>query len=119
MAAVHVLTLIVVFVAILVVAVWLMAVTYHLHQVSSRLNAILDAVNDVGEKTAVLDPVISEIAGDLAAGHEAVDGAVARLKDRHDYEEPAAREPARRDGAGEGPPGSVPSGPPPFTFTNY
>ena len=120
MAAVHVLTLIVVFVAILVVAVWLMAVTYHLHQVSSRLNTILADVVATAEKTAPLDAVVSEIASDLAAGHEAIEGAVQRLKERHNYQEPGQRgATTEADGAGKPAPGAVPAGPPPITFTNY
>jgi len=116
MAAVHVLTLLVVFVAILVVAVWLMAVTWHLFQVSSRLNTILADVVATAEKTGPLDEVVSEIAADLAAGHEAIEGAVARLKERHNYEEPARTPTPAGDREA---PGAIPSGPPPITFTNY
>ncbi len=121
MAAVHVLTIIVVLVAILVVAVWLIAVTYHLHHVSSRLNTILADVVAVGEKTAPLDEVVSEIAAELAAGHEAIEGAVGRLKQRHGYEEEPAQQAGRppQHDAGQPAPGAVPSGPPPITFTNY
>ncbi len=122
MAAVHVLTLIVVFVAILVIAVWLMAVTYQLGQVHSRLNTILGVVVDVGEKTAVLDPVISEIQGDLAAGHEAIAGAVQRLKERKGYQEPVQDERTSRPKPHQGgnpEAGAVPAGPPPITFTGY
>ena len=120
MAPVHVLTLLVVFVAILVVAVWLMAVTYHLYQVSTRLNTILADVVATGEKTAPLDAVVSEIASELAAGHEAIEGAVQRLKERKGYEEPArgAGRPPQHDG-GQPAPGAVPAGPPPITFSNY
>jgi len=121
MAPVHVLTLLVVFVAILVVAVWLMAVTYHLYQVSTRLNTILADVVATAEKTAPLDAVVSEIAKDLAAGHEAIDGAVERLKQRKGFEDEPAHGAGRppQHAAGQPAPGAVPAGPPPITFTNY
>jgi hypothetical protein len=107
MEAAPVVTLIAVALAVLVIALFLITVTYQLHQVSSRLNTILSVVVDVGEKTAPLEPVINEIATDLTGAHEAIDGAVARLKERKGYS----------DATNGAAPGAVPpSGPPPTTF---
>ncbi len=108
MEAAPVVTLIAVALAVIVIALFLVTVTYQLHQVSSRLNTILAAVGDVGEKTTVLEPVIQDIANDLTGAHEAMDGAVRRLMERKGHAEQA-------NGAAA-PMGSVPAGPPPTTF---
>ncbi len=98
MEAAPLVTLIAVGLAIAVIAAFLLTVIYQLAQVFSRLNEILGAVGDVVEKTEVLDPVISEIKNDLAAGEGAISDAVERLKTRkgdpdaaaHDGREPTA-----------------------------
>lgn len=109
-----VVTLIAVFLAIVVIAAFLITTTYQLHMVSSRLNKVLADVVAVGEKTTVLDPVIDEIARDLTGASEALGDAVGRLKERKGYtEEPDGSVPVARPSA------STPAGPPPTTFTNY
>ena len=108
--------LITVFVAIGVIAAFLITVVYQLSQVWSRLNTILGVVGQVIEKTEVLDPVLSEISADLEAGNGAISGAVERLKLRKGYGE-AASDAANREPAGIG--ASTPLDPPPSVYTNY
>ena len=108
--------LIITFVAIAVVAAFLITVVYQLSQVWSRLNTILGVVGQVIEKTAVLDPVLSDISANLEAGNSAVTGAVERLKLRkgHGDTEPDSQ---ARDPAGIG--SSTPLEPPHSVYTNY
>lgn len=113
MAAAHVVLLIAVFLAVAVIAAFLITVTYQLHQVSSRLVTILGVIDQVVERTAPLESVITEISNDLGAGHQALEGAVQRLKERKGITTlPGEEAPAH------GAP-VVPAGPPPHTFRNY
>lgn len=112
MEAAPLVTLIAVGLAIAVIAAFLLTVIYQLAQVFSRLNEILGAVGDVVEKTEVLDPVISEIKNDLAAGEAAISDAVERLKTRKgDPDATAAQNGRDRTGIGTStdaaPPGST------------
>ncbi len=119
MEAAPLVTLIAVALAVIVIALFLVVTTYQLHMVSSRLNTILAAVGDVGDKTTVLEPVITEISNDLTGANEAMDGAVRRLMDRKGYVDPADPTAQRADHLGQPAPaaGSVPAGPPPTTFS--
>ncbi|MFP5362674.1 MAG: hypothetical protein ACLGI5_08080 [Thermoleophilia bacterium] len=119
MEAAPVVTLIAVGLAIAVIAAFLITVIYQLANVFSRLNTILGVVGTVCEKTEVLDPIISEISADLGAGHEALGGAVERLKVRKGYAEsaPPAEHELDREPAGVGT--STPVEPPPSVYRNY
>lgn len=119
MEAAPLVTLIAVALAVIVIALFLVVTTYQLHMVSSRLNTILAAVGEVGDKTTPLEPVINDIANDLIGAHEAMDGAVRRLQERKGYVDPADPTAQRADHLGQPAPagGSVPAGPPPTTFS--
>lgn len=119
MEAAPVVTLIAVFLAIAVIAAFLITVIYQLANVFSRLNTILGVVGTVCEKTEVLDPIISEISADLSAGHEALGGAVERLAVRKGYTEssPAAEHDLDRETAGVGTAAHV--DPPSSVYRNY
>jgi hypothetical protein len=124
MEAAPVVTLIAVFLAIVVIAAFLITVTFQLHMVSSRLNKVLADVAAVGDKTTVLDPIIDEIAGDLTGANQGLDDAVGRLKERKGYTEDEAANgavpaPHASSKAVQGRSASTPAGPPPTTFTNY
>ena len=119
MEAAPVVTLIAVGLAIAVIAAFLITVIYQLATVFSRLNTILGVVGQVVEKTEVLDPIISEISANLAAGHEALDSSVEHLKVRKGYsdEAPAVEPTDDRQPAGLGT--STPVDPQPGVYTNY
>lgn len=119
MEAAPLVTLIAVFLAIAVIAAFLITVVYQLANVFSRLNTILGVVGQVVEKTAVLDPVLSEISADLEAGNRAISGAVERLKVRKGYSESASQwEPEpEREPAGIGT--STDVDPPSSVYRNY
>lgn len=120
MEAAPLVTLIAVFLAIAVIAAFLITVVYQLANVFARLNTILGAVGQVIEKTEVLDPILSEISADLEAGNRAITGAVERLKVRKGYSEFAAPElePDRdREPAGIG--SSTETEPPSSVYRNY
>ncbi len=119
MEAAPLVTLIAVALAVIVIALFLVVTTYQLHMVSSRLNTILAAVGEVGEKTTPIEPVINDIANDLVGANEAMDGAVRRLMDRKGHVDPADPTAHRADHLGMPAPsgGSVPAGPPPTTFS--
>jgi hypothetical protein len=108
--------LIITFVAIAVVAAFLITVVYQLSQVWSRLNTILGVVGQVIEKTAVLDPILSEISANLEAGNNAVTSAVERLKLRKGHGD-VGPDSANREPAGIG--SSAPLDPPHSVYTNY
>lgn len=124
MDAAPIVTLIAVGLAIAVIAAFLITVVYQLYQVYSRINDILGAVGQVIEKTAVLDPVISEIKADLAGGQEAIEDSVERLKSRKGYSEQAERERAAQHeylpvGAGAAATQESQPGQTPTSYTNY
>jgi len=68
--------------ALVVIAVYLLAIAYYLHYVSGRLVIILAAVGGVADKTEGLGPIAEEIAGDLIAGQHAIESCVQRLESR-------------------------------------
>jgi len=78
----YVVLLIAVTLAIAVIATYLIIIGAILKTVFSRLRTILAAVSEVTEKTAPAGAVIDEINQDLAAGHEALQAAVLRLRER-------------------------------------
>ena len=111
MEAAPLVTLIAVFAAIAVIAAFLITVIYQLSMVWQRLNIILGVVGQVIDKTAVLDPILSDIAANVEAGNQAVGGAVDRLKARKGVSEPT-------DAYGElATPADLE--PPPTVYTNY
>lgn len=119
MEAAPVVTLIAVFLAIAVIAAFLITVIYQLANVFSRLNTILGVVGTVVEKTEVLDPIISEISADLAGGNAAINDSVERLKVRKGYSEgtSAVQPTDDRQPAGLGTSTSVE--PPSSVYSNY
>ena len=120
MEAAPLVTLIAVFLAIAVIAAFLITVVYQLAHVFGRLNTILGVVGQVIEKTEVLEPVLSEISANLEAGNGAINAAVERLRIRKGYSEsaPAPAEPDRsREPAGIGT--SSDTEPPASVYTNY
>ena len=119
------LMLIAVILAIVVIAVFLITVVTLLAQIWSRINTILDVVGGVVEKTEVLDPVISEVKGDLAGAEAAIVDSVQRLKARKGYsesQEPVSAHDLDRDrepaAMGIGPSGDD-AVPPANAFRNY
>jgi hypothetical protein len=78
----HVVSIILVLVAVLVIAGFLIAIIVELRRTHLRLITILGAVVDTVEKTDGLEAVVSEIADDLAAGHGALADCVDRLEQR-------------------------------------
>lgn len=78
----YVVLLIAVTLAIAVIATYLIIIGAILKTVFSRLRTILAAVSEVTVKTAPAGAVIDEINQDLAAGHEALQAAVLRLRER-------------------------------------
>jgi len=68
--------------AVVVVALFLITVVTMLHIVSNRLNKILGAVGQVVENTDGLEPIIDEIAADIGSGEATIVGAVERLQIR-------------------------------------
>jgi hypothetical protein len=116
MEAAPLVTLIAVGVAIAVIAAFLITVVYQLYQVFARLNTVLGVVGGVVQQTAVLEPIISEIADDLAGGETSLVAAVDDLKRRMGHDE-SGEDSGRPAGAGVG---LIPSAPPPPTgFSNY
>ncbi len=87
MAAGPLVTLIIVCVAILVIAAFLITVVILLHMVGERLTKILGAVGQVVEKTDGIEPIISEIAADLQAGDRALTACAQRVSNRYPSEE--------------------------------
>lgn len=78
----HVVSIILVLVAVLVVAGFLIAVVVELRRTHLRLITILQAVADTVENTNALEGVVNEIADDLAFGHNALRECVDRLEQR-------------------------------------
>ncbi|MGI8622773.1 MAG: hypothetical protein ACR2NB_04625, partial [Solirubrobacteraceae bacterium] len=82
MSPAHVVLLIATTLAIAAIAVYLIIIAVILKTVFGRLQTILAAVSGVTEKTAPAGAVIEEINRDLAAGHEALEACVQRLRER-------------------------------------
>lgn len=78
----HVVSIILVLVAVLVIAGFLIAIIVELRRTHLRLITILGAVAETVEKTGPLEGVVSEIADDLAAGQQALADCVDRLEQR-------------------------------------
>lgn len=78
----HVVSIVLVLVAVLVIAGFLIAVIVELRRTHLRLVTILGAVVETVEKTDGLEGVVNDIADDLAAGQEALAACIDRLEQR-------------------------------------
>ncbi len=78
----HVVSIILVAVALLVVVAFLIAIIVELRRTYIRLITILGAVGETIEKTNDLESVVGGIAADLAYGQSALSEAVDRLEQR-------------------------------------
>ena len=78
----HVVSIILVLVAVLVVAGFLIAVVVELRRTHLQLITILGAVVETVQNTDALEGVVNEIADDLAAGQAALADCVGRLEQR-------------------------------------
>jgi hypothetical protein len=116
----HVVSIILVLVAVLVVAGFLIAVVVELRRTHLQLITILGAVVDTVENTNALEGVVNEIADDLAFGQNALTECVDRLEQRlggpSTAEEPGvAPEPTPPPAA----PVTTPWSPPRDVFSNH
>lgn len=84
MPATAIVTLIATAIAVAAIAIYLIAIGLILRRVFDRLESILPGVSAVTEKTAPAGEVIAAINADLAAGAEALQGAVERLRERNE-----------------------------------
>jgi len=118
----HVVSLILVAVAVAVVALFLIAIVVELRRTHLRLVTILGSVGETVNKTDGLEGVVSEIKADLAAGQAALADCVDRLEQRIGSPETADGPPATSDRS-EGAPvagGTDATAPArPDIFTNY
>lgn len=78
----HVVSIVLVAVALLVVVAFLIAIIVELRRTYLRLITILGAVGDTIDKTNGLDHIVGGIASDLAYGQSALVAAVDRLEQR-------------------------------------
>jgi len=78
----HVVSIVLVLVAVLVIAGFLIAVIVELRRTHLRLITILGAVVETVEKTDGLEGVVNDIADDLAAGQAALADCIDRLEQR-------------------------------------
>lgn len=78
----HVVSLILVAVAVAVVAMFLIAIVVELRKTHLRLVTILGAVDDTVTNTDGLESVVADISKDLAAGQAALEACVDRLEER-------------------------------------
>jgi len=78
----HVVSIILVLVAVLVIAGFLIAIIVELRRTHLRLITILGAVVETVEQTDPLEGIVNEIADDLAVGQEALAACVDRLEQR-------------------------------------
>jgi hypothetical protein len=101
----HVVSIVLVLVAVLVIAGFLIAVIVELRRTHLQLVTILGAVVETVDKTDGLEGVVNDIADDLAAGQAALADCIDRLEQRVG---------GRSDGGGQ-------PAPPPvvYTPTNY
>jgi hypothetical protein len=93
MGAHAVVTLFAVFLALAVIASYLIKIALILWNVIDRLRVILGAVVAVAENSRPMDPLMNDINADLDAARQAFEGAVKRLEERY----APAREPAAVD----------------------
>ncbi len=113
----HIATLIEVGVAVVVVALFLIAIVVELRRTHLQLVTILGAVGDTVAKTDGLEAIVAEISADLAAGQAAFIDCVDRLERRLgpvDDPQPSSR--SRPDGVGQNE-SSLPVKP--SAFSNY
>ena len=106
----HVVTIIGVGAAVVVVALFLIAIVVELRRTHLQLVTILGAVSETVHQTDGLDAVTAEIAGDIAAGQQALLECVERLEQRLGSPEERAAQPPQ------------PAGSPPqanASFSNY
>jgi hypothetical protein len=78
----HVVTLIGVAAAVVVIALFLIAIIVELRRTHLQLITILGAVSETVTKTDGLDAIVTEISEDLAAGQAALADCVDRLEQR-------------------------------------
>ena len=78
----HVVSIVLVLVAVLVIAGFLIAVIVELRRTHLRLITILGAVVETVNKTDGLEGVVNDIADDLAAGQAALADCIDRLEQR-------------------------------------
>ncbi len=78
----HVVSIVLVLVAVLVIAGFLIAVIVELRRTHLRLITILGAIVETVEKTDGLEGVVNDIADDLAAGQSALADCIDRLEQR-------------------------------------
>lgn len=78
----HVVSIILVGVAVVVVALFLIAIVVELRRTHLQLVTILGAVGETVDKTDGLDNIVAEISKDLAAGQQALADCVDRLEQR-------------------------------------
>ena len=78
----HVVSIVLVLVAVLVIAGFLIAVIVELRRTHLQLITILGAVVETVEKTDGLEGVVNDIADDLAAGQAALADCIDRLEQR-------------------------------------
>jgi hypothetical protein len=90
MGAHAVVTLFAVFLALAVIASYLIKIALILWNVIDRLRVILGAVVAVAENSRPMEPLMNDINADLDAARQAFEGAVKRLEERY----APAREPA-------------------------
>jgi hypothetical protein len=90
----HVVTIIGVGAAVLVVALFLIAIVVELRRTHLQLVVILGAVSDTVSKTDGLDEITAEIARDIATGQQALLECVERLEQRLGGAAPAQPQPA-------------------------
>src|SRR5918997_2536138 len=91
MGAHAVVTLFAVFLALAVIASYLIKIALILWNVIDRLRVILGAVVAVAENSRPMEPVMNDINADLDAARQTFEGAVKRLEERY----APAREPAQ------------------------
>ncbi len=95
MSAAAVVTLIAVVLTVVALAAFLIIVALILQKVSSQLNVILTAVQEVTEKSEPVGAVIDDINASLDSSHKALAACVERLEARA-ASDAVAQQPARR-----------------------
>ena len=83
MGAHAVVTLFAVFLALAVIASYLIKIALILWNVIDRLRVILGAVVAVAENSRPMEPIMNDINSDLDAARETFEGAVRRLEERY------------------------------------
>ena len=78
----HYASIVLVAVAVIVVALFLIAIVVELRRTHLRLVTILGAVGETVDKTDGLEPIVTAISADLAAGQALLKDTVDRLEQR-------------------------------------